>query len=244
MNTTDQLIDPDFPEFGSRFDTNRDRFTIYQASCRWTGVEPAEDGMFRDEQERLIRLTLGGVKSDPYHVNRSVRAALLASVKHGEFHTVPMLNKQGDIDDSTVLSRKELLEWAKKHGETPAFLFATIGRQVALVATVSASAKKADAKPNGNWKNQIQAAAYEHWITLRASGANPTVHSILDRMANWCSQNDVKTDGGIHPSSGYLRTHVLGGKHWTPPKHSVEQAKRHVEQAAQVAQAEVAQVSQ
>ena len=114
----------------------------------------------------------------------------------------------------------------------------------APVATVSASAKKADAKPNGNWKNQIQAAAYEHWITLRASGANPTVHSILDRMANWCSQNDVKTDGGIHPSSGYLRTHVLGGKHWTPPKHSVEQAKRHVEQAAQVAQAEVAQVSQ
>lgn len=68
-----------------------------------------------------------------------------------------------------------------------------------------------------NWKMRVQAEAADHWRTLRASGANPTVASILDRMARWCRENDVRTDGNINPCANYLRTHVLAAKHWTPP---------------------------
>lgn len=68
-----------------------------------------------------------------------------------------------------------------------------------------------------NWKMRVQAQAAARILRLRSVGANPTVHSILDDMAKWCREKDVKTNGGIFPSSGYLRTHVLGGKHWTPP---------------------------
>ncbi len=72
--------------------------------------------------------------------------------------------------------------------------------------------------PGGvNWKMRVQAEAAAQILRLRSVGANPTVHSIVDGIARWCRENGVKTDGGIFPSSGYLRTHVLSGKHWTPP---------------------------
>lgn len=65
-----------------------------------------------------------------------------------------------------------------------------------------------------HWKMQVQVEAARRLKSLRNSGANPTVHSILDDMAKWCIQNGVKTDSGIFPSANYLRTHVLSGKHW------------------------------
>lgn len=65
-----------------------------------------------------------------------------------------------------------------------------------------------------HWKMQVQVEAARRLESLRNSGANPTVHSILDDMAKWCIQNGVKTDSGIFPSANYLRTHVLSGKHW------------------------------
>lgn len=68
-----------------------------------------------------------------------------------------------------------------------------------------------------NWKMQIQAEATALVLRLRKSGANPTRHSILDTMAQWCRDNDIKTDTKIYPSANYLRTHVLGGKHWDVP---------------------------
>ncbi len=107
---------------------------------------------------------------------------------------------------------------------------------------VAASDGTAPALPN--WKMRVQAEATELFIRLLASGANPTPHSILDSLVTWCRDNEIKTagkNGGINPSNGYLRTHVLGGGHWTPPTMSREQAKRHV---AQVAQTKVAQVAQ
>lgn len=69
-----------------------------------------------------------------------------------------------------------------------------------------------------HWKMLAQGAAAEHWKALRASGANPTVSSITAWVARWCIENRVFTDGGINPSANYLRTHVLGGKHWTSPR--------------------------
>jgi|APFre7841882630_1041343.scaffolds.fasta_scaffold17117_4 hypothetical protein len=67
------------------------------------------------------------------------------------------------------------------------------------------------------WMTKVQAEASAHWRSLRQSGADPTIHSILARMAQWCRDNDVRTDRNIHPSGNYLRMHVLARKHWTPP---------------------------
>lgn len=71
--------------------------------------------------------------------------------------------------------------------------------------------------PVANWKMKIQAEATELCKRLRNSGASPTKSSICDPMAKWCRENNVKTDNGIFPTSNYLRTHVLGGKHWDLP---------------------------
>lgn len=113
-----------------------------------------------------------------------------------------------------------------------------------VVAVVAASDGPAPLPAAPNWKMRVQAEATELFLRLLASGANPTPHSILDSMAQWCRDNEVKTDTNINPSANYLRTHVLGGRHWSPPTMSREQAKKHVAQVAQVAQTKVAQVAQ
>ncbi len=68
-----------------------------------------------------------------------------------------------------------------------------------------------------NWRMRIQTQATSHILALRKGGANPTVHSIINDIHAWCVLNDVRSIRGGIPSPGYIRTHVLGGKHWTPP---------------------------
>jgi hypothetical protein len=68
-----------------------------------------------------------------------------------------------------------------------------------------------------NWRMRIQTQAASHILALRKGGASPTIHSIINDLHAWCVQNNVRSDRGVVPSPGYLRTHVLGGKYWTPP---------------------------
>ena len=83
----------------------------------------------------------------------------------------------------------------------------------------------------------IQQEAYEHWIRLKAVGANPSVHSICPRMAKWCADENVTTHTGTTPTAGTIRNTILGGSSgWEPPTHSRDQAKEHVARLAQVAQ--------
>jgi hypothetical protein len=79
-----------------------------------------------------------------------------------------------------------------------------------------ARAKKQVIQTN-NWKMRIQTQATSHILALRKGGANPTVHSIINDIHAWCVQNNVRAPRGGIPRPGYIRTHVLGGKHWTPP---------------------------
>lgn len=100
-------------------------------------------------------------------------------------------------------------------------------------------AKIGDIPPLENWKMKVQAEATQMIVRGRTHGAQPVVHSILDDLVRWCRENGVKTqDGeGVFPSAGYLRTHVLSSKHWTPPKMGTEQTA----QAAQTAHVKIAQ---
>ena len=68
-----------------------------------------------------------------------------------------------------------------------------------------------------HWKMSVQAEAAAEWKRMRAMNCNPTRASIRPHLLKWCRQHNVKTDSNINPSDGYLRTHVLSGKHWTPP---------------------------
>ena len=109
---------------------------------------------------------------------------------------------------SALSPREAAIEALQAHGSA----------QTATPAPVVAALVEPDkAGPVANWKMQIQAEATALCLRLRKSGANPTKHSLLDPMARWCRENGVKTDGGIYPKEGYLRTHVLGGKHWDVP---------------------------
>lgn len=92
-----------------------------------------------------------------------------------------------------------------------------IAQTAAPVPVVVASDGPAPLPAVPNWKMLIQAEAAAYCLRLRQSGASPTKHSILDQMAKWCRDNNVKTDTKIFPSANYLRTHVLGGKHWDVP---------------------------
>lgn len=97
-------------------------------------------------------------------------------------------------------------------------LQAELDEQGATAASaVQANPQSEPVPPVPSWKMLVQAEATALCRRLRKSGANPTKNSILDTMANWCRDNDVKTDGNIFPSANYLRTHVLGGKHWDLP---------------------------
>lgn len=95
------------------------------------------------------------------------------------------------------------------------------------------------AKPN--WRHLIQAEAREHWLRLRASGCNPSVYSICGDMAKWCADNKIKGDKGQDPKAGTIRNTVLGGGNWTPPHHSVAEAKNYIAQIAQTKAAQTAQ---
>jgi hypothetical protein len=83
---------------------------------------------------------------------------------------------------------------------------------------VGKNARPAPLPAAPDWKMRIQAEATAYCQRMRKLGANPTKSSILGPMAQWCRGNDVKTDSKIFPSEGYLRTHVLGGKHWDVPR--------------------------
>lgn len=83
---------------------------------------------------------------------------------------------------------------------------------------VPAAEPEMESKPaEFGWKATVQAEAAALWIRIRKSGGTPKVFNIVDKMATWCRQNEVKTDDGVYPSAGYLRVHVLSSKHWTPP---------------------------
>lgn len=110
-----------------------------------------------------------------------------------------------------------------------------------LMVTESASDSVEPDAPD--WRMQIQAEAYERWLRLRASGCNPTVHSICDDIAKWCIEQNIKGGKGQNPRAGTIRNTVLGAGHWTPPHHSVAEAKKHVAQIARTAQTQVAQIS-
>lgn len=141
-----------------------------------------------------------------------------------------------DLSLAEIIARKKELPEARKQVAELEQRYRELRGDVLFQSQSAAiSSTTALAKPDG--RPQIQAEAYEYWIRLKASGANPTVHSICEMMARWCADNNITTQTGITPRAGTIRNTILGGSSgWQPPTHSRDQAREHVAQLAQVAQ--------
>jgi hypothetical protein len=71
--------------------------------------------------------------------------------------------------------------------------------------------------PQISWKLRVQQQATIECLRLYALGANPSISDLANSMAKWCVKNKVVAERGIPPLAGYIRVHVLAGKHWTKP---------------------------
>lgn len=87
----------------------------------------------------------------------------------------------------------------------------------------------ASASKGTNWRHVVQQEAWHYWLTLKASGANPNPWSISDRMSKWCHENNINGGKGSPVKGKTLYNTVLGGRHWTQPSHTPEQARKALE---------------
>lgn len=69
-----------------------------------------------------------------------------------------------------------------------------------------------------NWKQEYQAEATAYYIRTWGHGATPNRKNCADTLAKWGALNKKTTDLGKIPGAGYIRVHVIGTQHWTPPK--------------------------
>jgi hypothetical protein len=69
-----------------------------------------------------------------------------------------------------------------------------------------------------NWKQRYQSEASDYYQRTWRNNATPNRSNCADTLAKWGALNKIETDLGRIPSAGYLREHVIGTRHWTPPK--------------------------
>ena len=147
-----------------------------------------------------------------------------------------LAKERRDLPPTEIIARRENLPEARRRAaELEKQCSDLRGDNVSSSQTTAADPIPSPATPDGRMK--IQAEAYEHWIRLKASGANPSVHSICPDMAKWCANNHITTRTGTTPMAGTIRNTILGGSSgWEPPTHSRDQAIEHVARLEQVAQ--------
>lgn len=206
-------------ESWARYWLAMDGWTIDEAACLLCGVSPSEHNLTQLGQRQSFDLPA----QLEYEACFKVRRNLLQRSAETRVLTFPA--RPGAV-----------IEWAMGKGmRLPALLipvdmevrsgnWVKQGTPLELVAQNTATPAPVVTVSDGpapstvsNWKMLVQAEATAHCLRLRKSGANPTKHSIVEAMATWCRDNDIRTETKIHPSANYLRTHVLGGKHWDVP---------------------------
>ena len=89
-----------------------------------------------------------------------------------------------------------------------------------------------------DWRNRVRAEAWEQWVKTLAENGTPTLENVSKHLATWCKKEGIRGNLGNFPQASYLKQHVIGGKHWGPPRNmSREKAKEHLEQKKQEKQA-------
>jgi hypothetical protein len=147
----------------------------------------------------------------------ALQAEMISAINSGSLpirsRKTGMVISPNSLDLLYLVTVDDVNEWLKSKRVPYRWKVQTV-KKPAPVATEQAGSQ-APAVPN--WKMRIQAEATASVLKLRKSGASPTKSSTTEMMAKWCRDNNLITDGGVFPSANYLRTHVLGGKHWDLP---------------------------
>lgn len=229
-----------------------EQFTCKEAAALIAGIDPREavggSPIATRINEATVKAFIAVARGTPPPPD-GLLTRELAITMHPDFVPSIFLDATGSsLHGIETLDRAEIVRWLSAIGAISVYQF-DFGSRLPIDTTSPATPAPVDAvgasncEPPTNWRHLIQAEAYEHWLRLRASGCNPSVFSICPDMARWCIEKNVKGDKGQNPTAGTIRNTVLGGGNWTPPFHSVAEAKRHIAQIAQTAQKEVAHVA-
>lgn len=187
---------------------------------RCVATEPVNANGIKFRLLILAQLGLGSISGPTQHddamlkmidewaaANNSAPAVPLAGEQGGRLHVEAMGLRPADVVSLLVTRGRKV----------PAELRDMIDPAPVVVSPPRPLPAANDARPVEHWKMRVQAEAAVEWKRLRAIGCNPTRASIRPHLLKWCRENNIKTPTHLNPSDGYLRTHVLSGKHWTPP---------------------------
>jgi hypothetical protein len=198
-----------------------------QESCLWLAIP-----RIRVVDAAFIlckRLPPDGVEfTEPYeddllfkmasHIHQQLKAsANLETITQHQFRT---LAAALDVNIESVAGTKPAVQDKKDY---------TKGHVAAPAVAEGASN---GAKPSEiDWRNLVRSEAWEHWVKIIAENGSATLENVSLHLAKWCVTNNVKGDHGNFPQASYLKTHVISGKYWAPPRNmSREAAKKHLEQ--------------
>lgn len=132
-----------------------------------------------------------------------------------------------------VLGDAQLIE----HYQTPMTAPATDTATPAPVVTDGVLGTPAP-EPVADWRNSVRAEAWEQWVKTLAENGTPNLENVAKHLATWCVTNKINGNLGKPPKAGYIKTHVICGRYWAPPRNmSREVAKKHLEQKKQEEQA-------
>ena len=127
------------------------------------------------------------------------------------------MSTESELDRSEAQSPQKPLPRLEARGTKDGLAGTQSSSQLESQVAQNSHPVKAQNSEPPHWKLRIQTEATAYVIRQRKLGASPTVKTIKDQLATWCRENNVMTDSRIFPTANYLRTHVLGGKHWRLP---------------------------
>jgi len=110
------------------------------------------------------------------------------------------------------------IKWAEGKGYSVAHLITNAPAEKVEAANTNdtaSDAPKGDDKVTSNWILLVQAEAARQWLMRKKMNCSPTKNNIKNDLAKICSEKNIVTDYGIHPTADYIYRHVLRG--WTPP---------------------------
>jgi hypothetical protein len=68
------------------------------------------------------------------------------------------------------------------------------------------------------WKNAMHYEANEIWREIAIAGGKPSIAEISRELHRRAAKSTIVTDGGVIPSAGYIKNHIISARFWSPPK--------------------------
>ena len=70
---------------------------------------------------------------------------------------------------------------------------------------------------NHGWKATLQMEANWRWKEQKSLGVKPVLTRIAEQVHQLALKHQIRGNNGTIPTAGYIRSHVISRKAWTPP---------------------------